>query len=70
MVNKRMRIVLASLESQGANVAPTNKGWMIKFPNGESMTMHRSESDHRAEMNIRSRVRRAGLTWPFDASGK
>lgn len=69
MVNKRIRIVLTSLESQGAVVAPTNKGYFVKFPNGDSMTLHRSESDHRAEMNIRARVRRAGLDWPFDQKG-
>lgn len=66
MVSKRIRVVLTSLEAQGATVSPTNKGYMVRFPNGDSMTMHRSESDHRAEMNIRARVKRAGLEWPFD----
>lgn len=63
---KRMRIVLVSLERQGCEVTPTNKGWFVKFPNGDSMTLHRTDSDHRAERNTRSRVKRAGLTWPFD----
>lgn len=69
MVSKRMRIVLVSLENQGAVIAPTNKGYFVKFPNGDSMTVHRTESDHRAEKNIRARVKRAGLNWPFDQNG-
>lgn len=68
--SKRMRIVLLSLENQGCEVTPTNKGWFVKFPNGDSMTLHRTDSDHRAEKNTRARVRRAGLEWPFDNNGK
>ena len=68
--SKRMRIVLTSLERQGCEITPTNKGWFVKFPNGDSMTLHRTDSDHRAERNTRSRVKRAGLEWPFDQNGK
>ena len=64
--SKRTRAVLASLEIQGCKVKETRQGWMIHFPNGESMTIHGTESDHRAEKNTRARVIRAGLRWPFD----
>ena len=63
---KRTRIILASLESQGARVKQTTKGWLVFFDDGSSMVVHKSESDHRAEANTRARVLRAGLKWPFD----
>lgn len=64
---KRTKIILASLEEQGARICESKKGWLIFFPDGvSSMTMHKTNSDHRAETNMRARVKRAGLTWPFD----
>lgn len=63
---KRMKIVLASLSTQGCIIERKSKGWLVKFPDGGSMTVHNTNSDHRAELNIRSRVLRAGLAWPFD----
>lgn len=63
---KRSKIVLSSLEKQGARLKQTNKGWFVMFPDGSTLTMHLTESDSRAESNTRSRVLRAGFTWPFD----
>lgn len=65
---KRTRIILASLEAQGARVKATTKGWMVHFPDADhsSMVIHKTESDPRAEANTRARVLRAGLSWPFD----
>lgn len=63
---KRTRIILASLENQGARIKPTTKGWMIRFADGSSTVVHKTESDPRAEANTRARVLRAGLSWPFD----
>ena len=65
---KRTRIILASLAEQGAEVKPTTKGWIVFFPDEakSSRVVHKTESDPRAEANTRSRVLRAGLTWPFD----
>ena len=66
--SKRLKIILTSLESQGCTVIPTKKGWQVRFPDGEnSIQLHTSESDHRAEKNTRARVIRAGLLWPFDS---
>lgn len=63
---KRIRALLASLEGQGCGVERKTKGWFIKFPDGSSMIVHLTDSDHRAEKNTRARVLRAGLYWPFD----
>ncbi len=63
---KRNRILITALERQGATSRETKNGWMVRFPDGTSMTLHRSESDIRAEKNTRARVLAAGLDWPFD----
>lgn len=68
--SKRVRAILASLESQGATVERRTRGWFVKFPNGDTTTIHPSDSDHRAEKNTRARVKRAGLRWPFDPDYK
>lgn len=69
---KRTRVILASLEAQGASVKRTTKGWIVFFPDEakSSMVVHGTESDPRAEANTRARVLRAGLTWPFDGDGR
>jgi hypothetical protein len=65
--SKRNRILITSLEKQGCIVRITKTGgWFVQFPNGSSMPVHNTDSDHRAEKNTRARVLRAGLTWPFD----
>lgn len=64
--SKRNRIIITDLEKQGARVRETKAGYIIFFPDGSSMSLHGSESDHRAEKNTRARVLRAGLTWVFD----
>jgi hypothetical protein len=66
LTHKQMDVLLTNLEDQGAVVRQTSKGYLLKFPNGETATFHRSPSDHRAILNMRSRVRHAGLSWPFD----
>lgn len=63
---KRNRIIIADLEKQGARVRETKAGFIVFFADGSSMSLHGSESDHRAEKNTRARVLRAGLTWVFD----
>lgn len=64
--SKRNRIIITDLEKQGARVKETKAGYIIFFPDSSSMSLHGSESDHRAEKNTRARVLRAGLTWVFD----
>jgi 5-enolpyruvylshikimate-3-phosphate synthase len=65
-MSKILRIVIADMEKQGAKVKETKMGFMVRFPDGSSMTVHKTESDHRALKNTRARVLRAGLTWPLD----
>ena len=69
---KRTRVILASLEEQGATVKPTTNGWIVFFQDEakSSMVVHGTESDPRAERNTRARVLRAGLTWPFDGQNR
>lgn len=64
--NKELVAMLKSLEEQGARLSKTKKGTRIMFPDGTSMGIHWTQSDSRSTMNMRSRVRRAGLVWPFD----
>lgn len=68
--SKRIRIILVSLERQHCVVESKKRGWFVKFPNGDSLTLHSTPSDHRAELNIRSRILRAGLSWPFDGQSR
>lgn len=68
--NKRVRVILVSLERQGAVVERRKSGWLLKLPNGSTLTIHGTLSDHRAEMNMRSRVLRAGMEWPFDGKNR
>lgn len=67
---KRKKIILASLEAQACRTKRTTKGYMIYFPNGDMATMHLTDSDYRAEKNMRARVLRAGLSWPFDGDNR
>jgi len=63
---KETRIVIKSLEAQGAKVNKTKNGVRILFADGSTTSFHWSTSDYRAAKNMRAVVRRAGLTWPFD----
>lgn len=68
--SKRVRVILSSLERQGCVVEAKKSGWFVKLPGGGAITMHGTTSDHRAELNIRSLVLRAGLKWPFDGDNR
>lgn len=63
---KEVRLLLRSLEMQGADVLPAKKGKLIRFPNGDTLTVHFTNSDHRSTLNMRAAIKRAGLQWPFD----
>lgn len=60
------RLIFDALEAQGARIKPTRDGWQILTPSGDIVTVHATESDHRAMRNTRSRIKRAGLNWPGD----
>ncbi len=66
---KSLPRIIKGLESQGAETRGLRRGgggWLIKFPNGEGTTLHRSTSDVRAILNFKATIKRAGLVWPLD----
>lgn len=65
--SKELTDVLGSLRTQGAELVRTKNGYFIRFPDGTSTTFHLTNSDTRSTHNMRASVRRAGLSWPFDA---
>ncbi|HEY9503419.1 MAG TPA: hypothetical protein VIR01_17415, partial [Pyrinomonadaceae bacterium] len=65
--SKELTDVFSSLRAQGADLERTKNGYLIRFPDGTSTTFHLTNSDTRSTRNMRASVRRAGLSWPFDA---
>lgn len=64
--HKRTMAILAGLDDQGATIKRTSRGWQVLGPNGGIATLHNTPSDHRAELNLRSIIRKMGLEWPLD----
>jgi hypothetical protein len=62
--------LLAHIEPQGVRVTNVKKGVMLRLPNGDSTVVHYSVSDHRGPQNLKSRLKRAGVTWPMDPNVK
>lgn len=67
---KDRETVLRSLEEQGAALVAVKKGTLVRFPDGSTAMFHTSNSDHRATLNQRALVLRAGFQWPFDSQTK
>lgn len=55
-----------SMEDQGVGVTRTKKGLLLRLPDGESTSVHFTNSDVRAEQNLIARLRRAGVRHPDD----
>ncbi len=62
---RKQELLVQDLASQDCTVKRTKKGWFIGFPDGSSMALHTTDSDHRALKNTRARIRRAGLDSKF-----
>lgn len=58
--------LISYVESQGVKVSSVKSGYMLKFPNGESTTMHLTGSDNRGPLNLRAVLKRNGIEWPTD----
>lgn len=58
--------LLAHIEPQGVVVTNVKNGYLLRLPNGETTTVHLTESDHRGPLNLRATLRRAGVDWPTD----
>ena len=57
---------IRSMQEQGVGVTRTTKGLLLRLPDGETTTMHFTNSDVRAIDNLISRLRRAGVRHPDD----
>jgi predicted RNA binding protein YcfA (HicA-like mRNA interferase family) len=56
------RQLLTMLKEAGAVLARTNKHHIYKLPNGQTIVVSRTPSDHRATMNNIARLRRIART--------
>lgn len=68
--HRRIERIVDDLIDQGARAKRTTNGWQVYLPDGSIVTIHLTPSDHRADANTRSRVRRSGLEWPPDTWGR
>lgn len=65
-MNKRLKALLAGLDAQGAEIIPTGKnGFKVLCPEGGIVLIHSTNSDHRAELNLKSELKKRGMLWPL-----
>jgi hypothetical protein len=65
MTASKIERLVAGLHKQGVTSRRVGAGGhLLYLPGGATATVHTSPSDHRAMKNLRSKVERAGLTWP------
>lgn len=60
-MTKEMRQLFSKLTDAGITVQQTKAGWQVLAPDGSIITVHRTESDHRAMKNTMARLKRAGV---------
>lgn len=65
MPKKRLADLAASLEKQGARVRRSGSGYVVIGDGNRLVPLHTTPSDTNVERNMRRKVERAGLTWPF-----
>jgi len=66
MSESQVQRFIYSMEDQGVGVTRTKKGLFLRLPDGESTTVHFTNSDVRAIDNLIARLRRAGVRHPED----
>lgn len=66
MSRKEIARLLDHIEPQGVKLTRTTKGVMLRLPDGTSTMVHFTGSDVREAKNVRSRLKRAGVSWPTD----
>lgn len=66
MSESQVKQFIFSMQDQGVAVTRTKKGLLLRLPNGESTSMHFTNSDIRAKQNLIARLRRAGVRHPDD----
>lgn len=67
--NSRVKQFIYSMQDQGVGVTRTKKGLFLRLPNGDSTSVHFTNSDVRADQNLMARLRRAGVRHPLDPKG-
>lgn len=62
-IGKELKKLFAEIEAQGGRIKPTKKGYMIypPDPTKDGVAVHKTPSDHRAMLNMRAELRRAGF---------
>lgn len=66
MSKKETARLLDHIEPQGVKITRVSKGFLLRLPDGGTTTVHLTNSDHRADDNLRARLKRAGISWPTD----
>lgn len=69
MSEPKVNQFIFAMQDQGVVVTRTKKGLFLRLPNGESTTLHFTNSDTRAKQNLIARLRRAGVRHPEDDRG-
>lgn len=64
---KEIGVLLDHVRDEGVRLKDTKKGIMLLLPNGTSTVLHFTNSDHRGTLNLRATLKRAGVSWPWDA---
>lgn len=60
-MTKGTKQLIIRLRDLGIEVRDTKAGHMVLAPDGSTVTIHRTESDHRAMKNTMARLKRAGV---------
>lgn len=59
---KQTTAIVTAAEAAGWRVMRSTRGWKLFSPDGTAIvTVHRTETDHRAYANTLARLRKAGL---------
>jgi hypothetical protein len=63
MATKWLKDLRTELEAQGFEVIEKKSGWMVKPPDPTKplVTIHMTNSDHRAQENILAQLKRSGF---------
>lgn len=65
---KDQKRVIDHVQAQGVGVTDTKKGYLMRFPDGGTAMLHKTQSDRMAPMALRAQLRRHGISWPFDGA--
>lgn len=63
---KDQKRLLDHVEKQGVVVTPTTKGYLMRMPDGGTAMLHKTQSDRMAPMALRAKLKRHGVSWPWD----